>query len=330
MLRLHMNESPYPPPGKSVEYVSRYAQYLNLYYDEALYKELKNELSRYVGVERDFLEPLAGSSLALTLMLTYVKVGGLDLVTTHPTFHAIYRLVSSYGLTPKFLKLDRDTFAIDTDELLKTSEGRVVYIANPNNPTGNLLIEDPDILRAVASRAKALFIDETYYEFSGITFKDLVMDFNNIAVLRSFSKAFSLAGARFGYAIVSRELKKRLADLMIGYEISITTQAAAVGALKDLQYVKDVVREVTQTREGTVKKLREAGVRALDTMTNFILIDLKEPCRTAWERLRNEGILTLCLQNVEQLREFGNYIRVTIGKPSEMEFFTGKLLELIK
>ncbi|MEM2021826.1 MAG: histidinol-phosphate transaminase, partial [Zestosphaera sp.] len=267
MLRLHMNESPYPPPGKSVEYVSRYAQYLNLYYDEALYKELKNELSRYVGVERDFLEPLAGSSLALTLMLTYVKVGGLDLVTTHPTFHAIYRLVSSYGLTPKFLKLDRDTFAIDTDELLKTSEGRVVYIANPNNPTGNLLIEDPDILRAVASRAKALFIDETYYEFSGITFKDLVMDFNNIAVLRSFSKAFSLAGARFGYAIVSRELKKRLADLMIGYEISITTQAAAVGALKDLQYVKDVVREVTQTREGTVKKLREAGVRALDTMT---------------------------------------------------------------
>ncbi|MEM2021827.1 MAG: hypothetical protein QXP80_06350, partial [Zestosphaera sp.] len=59
-------------------------------------------------------------------------------------------------------------------------------------------------------------------------------------------------------------------------------------------------------------------------------IDLKEPCRTAWERLRNEGILTLCLQNVEQLREFGNYIRVTIGKPSEMEFFTGKLLELIK
>ncbi len=325
-----MNESPYPPPRKSVEYVSRYAQYLNLYHDEALYKELKSELSTYVGVEEDFLVPLAGSSLALTLMLTYVKVGGLDLVTTHPMFHALYRLTNNYGLTLTSLRLDKDTFTIDIAELLRVSEGRVVYIINPNNPTGNLLIEDPNTLRTVASRAKAIFIDEAYYEFSGVTFKDLVMEFDNIAVLRSFSKAFSLAGARFGYAIVSRRLKERLSGLMIGYEIPITTQAAAVGALKDLQYVRDVVGEIIQTRENSVKKLREAGVRVIDTMTNFILIDLKEPCRTVWERLRSEGILTLCLQNVEQLKGFENYIRVTIGRPSEMEFFREKLLELTR
>lgn len=321
MLRLHMNESPYPPSRTSVEYVSRYAGLLNLYYEKTLYEELMEELSRYVGADKNFIEVFPGSSAALTLMLTYVKVTGSELVATHPTFHVMYGLARSYGIRTHYLRLRGESFTLDVEELLRVCEGRVVYLINPNNPTSNLLLEDPDIVGRVASRAKAVFVDEAYYEFSGVTFKDLTAELDNVAVIRSASKSFSLAGARFGYAVLGRGLKKELNSLRIGFEVPLTTQAAALGALKDLQYMKEVVKTIVETREETRRGLEEAGLKTVESRTNFILADLKRPCRELWSELKNRGVVTLCLQNVEELSEFGNYMRISVGRPDDMRLF---------
>ncbi|MEM0015131.1 MAG: histidinol-phosphate transaminase [Zestosphaera sp.] len=321
MLRLHMNESPYPPSRISIEYVNRYAGSLNLYYDKALYDELMGELSKYVGVDEGLIEVFPGSSAVLTLMLTYARVAGLDLVATHPTFHVMYGLARSYGVGSQYLSLRGESFTLDVEELLRRCEGRLVYIINPNNPTGNLLLQDPDVVREVARRAKAVFVDEAYYEFSGVTFKDLAAELDNVAIIRSVSKSFCLAGARFGYAVLGRGVKRVLNSLRIGFEVPLTTQAAVLGALKDLQYVREVVRSIVETRERTRRGLEEMGLRTVESQTNFILVDLGRPCRDLWGELKGRGVLTLCLQNVEDLREFSNYVRVSVGRPEEMEFF---------
>lgn len=329
VLRLHMNESPYPPSRTSLEYVSKYSGFLNLYHVEQLYEELLNELSNYVGIDKKFIELFSSSSSVLTLMLTYVKVTNSGLVLTHPTFHVMYQLLSNYGIQSVYVRLNRDDFTLDTGKLLEVSEGRVVYLINPNNPTSNLLLEDPEVLRRVAERARAVFVDEAYHEFSGLTFRDLVMEYNNIAVIRTVSKAFSLAGARFGYLIVSEKMKKVLNGLRIGYEVPITTQAAVLGALRDRNYMKEVVNKIIETREETRRALASAGLRVVESKTNFLFVDLGRPCRKYWELLKKEEILTLCLENVDELKEFGNYLRVTVGKREEMSLFVKKLLEVL-
>ncbi len=329
MLRLHMNESPYPPSRTSLEYIIRYSNFLNLYHVEELYEELLNELSDYVGVDKRFIDVFASSSSILSLMLTYAKITDSTLVLTHPTFHVMYQLLDNYRVQHVYVELSKDDFTLDTNKLLELSEGRVIYLINPNNPTSNILLEDTEILRKVARRAKAVFLDEAYYEFSGLSFKDLVMELDNLVIIRTVSKAFSLAGARFGYIVAGEKMRKCLNELRIGYEVPITTQAAVLGALKDPHYMRDIVNKIVETRRETREKLTDAGLKVIESKTNFLFVNLGKPCKRYWELLKKNEILTLCLENLERLKEFGNYLRVTIGKPEEMNFFVKKLLEVL-
>lgn len=329
MLRLHMNESPYPPSRTSLEYINKYSSLLNLYHVEQLYEELIDELSDYVGVDKKLIEIFASSSSILTLMLTYTKIIDSGLVLTHPTFHVMYHMIDNYNIQHAHVELSKEDFTLDVDKLIEVSEGRVVYLINPNNPTSNILLEDPEVLKKVARRAKTVFVDEAYYEFSGLTFKDLVTEHDNIVVIRTVSKAFSLAGARFGYVITSEKMKNILNSLRIGYEVPIITQAAVLGALKDPYYVKEVVSKIVETRERVRKALVNADLRVVESRTNFLFINLGKPCRKYWELLKRDEILTLCLENIEKLREFGSYLRVTVGRPEEMDLFVEKLLKIL-
>ncbi|MEM3922751.1 MAG: histidinol-phosphate transaminase [Zestosphaera sp.] len=329
MLRLHMNESPYPPSKTSLEYINKYSNLLNLYHVEQLYEELLSELSSYAGIDEKFIEVFAGSSPILAIMLTYAKITDSGLILTHPTFHVMYNLVDNYSIRHAYVELSKEDFTLDISRLIEVSEGHVVYLINPNNPTSNILLEDPEVLKKVAKRAKTVFIDEAYYEFSGLTFKDLVMEYDNVVIIRTVSKAFSLAGARFGYIITSEKMKKVLNSLRVGYEVPITTQAAALGALRDPYYMKEVVSKIIETREGVKKALIDAGIKVVESRTNFLFIDLGKPCRKYWELLKKDGILTLCLENIERLKEFGSCFRVTVGRPEEMNLFIKKLLEIL-
>lgn len=329
MLRLHMNESPYPPSRTSLEYINKYGSLLNLYHVEQLYEELIDELSDYVGVDKKLIEIFASSSSILTLMLTYTKIIDSGLVLTHPTFHVMYHIIGNYNIQHTHVELSKEDFTLDVDKLIEVSEERVVYLINPNNPTSNILLEDLEVLKKVARRAKTVFVDEAYYEFSGLTFKDLVTEYDNIVVIRTVSKAFSLAGARFGYVIASEKMKNVLNSLRIGYEVPITTQAAVLGALKDPYYVKEVVSKIVETRERVRKALINADLKVVESRTNFLFIDLGKPCRKYWELLKRDEILTLCLENIEKLREFGSYLRVTVGRPEEMDLFVEKLLKIL-
>ncbi|MGB9816479.1 MAG: pyridoxal phosphate-dependent aminotransferase [Desulfurococcaceae archaeon] len=329
MIRLHLNESPYPPSRNVVEYVSKYAEYLNLYKHDDLYNELIKELESYTKVDHSFLDIYPGSAAAVTLMLTYTKIIDSELVIVHPTFHAIYSLARNYGVKLVPVKLVGELFELNPSELIKACGNRVVYIVNPNNPTSNILLEDPDIVRRVSNLARAVFIDEAYYEFSGITFKDLVSELPNIVILRTFSKAFSLAGARFGYTITSSELKKTIRKLRIGFEVPLSTQAAALGALRDLNYTREIISKIIETRSWTRRRLADIGLNSVESSTNFVFINMGEPCGRAWSELKEAGILTMCLQNIDDLSEYSNYMRVTIGKPGDMEVFVEKMKQLI-
>ncbi|MEM1528875.1 MAG: histidinol-phosphate transaminase [Desulfurococcaceae archaeon] len=328
MLRLHMNESPYPPSALAVEYARKYVEYMNIYDVEGLREELIVELEKYTNLPREHIEFFPGSSYILLLMVALAKAQNIEVVLPHPTFHALYPVLRSFNANYAYVKLTQ-RFELDKQVFLRSAENRLVYLANPNNPTGNLLVEDPSYISKLAQVARYVFVDEAYYEFSGSTVKDLVVEHENVAVLRSLSKAFSLAGARFGYLLAGKRVKEHLNSLRIGFETPIMTQAAALGALRDRKYVEKIVEEVKSTRDYVRRKLLEVGLWSPESRANFILVDLGKPCREAWEKLSEHGILTLCLELVKDLVDYGNYLRVTVGKPDDMNTFLEKILEVL-
>jgi len=324
-----MNESPYPPPRLAVEYVSKYAEYMNVYYVEELREELIEELEKYSGLPREYIEFYPSSSHVLTLMAALAKALDLEVVMPHPTFHVLYPLFRGFRVKYIPIKLS-ESFELNVEVFLKLAEGKLVYLANPNNPTGNMLLANTDYVAKLAKVARYVFVDEVYYEFSGFTAKDLVPEFDNVVAVRSLSKAFSLAGARFGYVLAGKNAMRALNSLRIGFETPVTTQAAALGALREKAYMERVVREIASTRDYVRGKLAETGFWGPPSKTNFILVDLNAPCRNTWAKLRERGILTMCLENTEDFGEYANYLRVTIGKRKDMEYFLETLLSILQ
>ncbi|MEM3981224.1 MAG: histidinol-phosphate transaminase [Thermofilum sp.] len=320
-VRLNMNESPYPPPPLAVEMAKRYASHMNLYEVEHLREELLEELSRYAGVSRRSIDLFAGSSEAISIMLSLARASGVDVVLPHPTFFVVYELARAHGVRLLPVQLSGEEFELRAEELARRAGGRLVYLANPNNPTGNLLVEDAALVARLAARAKYLFLDEAYYEFSGTTFCSDAVELGNVAVLRSLSKAFSLAGARVGYVVASPEMLRALNSFRIGFEVPVISQAAALGALRSRSYASRVVEEVSKTREWFREKLLELGIPTPESRTNFVLAKLPTSCVKVQRRLRRMGFLVMCFDGVPELRRFRQYMRITVGRRDQMEAF---------
>ncbi|MEM3763514.1 MAG: histidinol-phosphate transaminase [Desulfurococcaceae archaeon] len=320
MIRLDRNESPYPPSPLVKEILSKYVDRLNRYEVEELREELLCELEKYTGVSREYIDFYPGSSMPLLLMMIVAKVKNLELLMPHPTFHVLYSLAESFGVSTRLFQLS-GSFELNKEKFLRLTDGRLVYLANPNNPSGNLLFEDPDFVKKIADRAELVFVDEAYYEFSGFTVKDLVPELSNLVVTRSLSKAFSVAGARFGYVIAGRRAMNVLNTLRIGYETPILSQAVALASLRDREYMMMVVEKVKFTRDMVRRRLLELGFWSPESRANFLFIRVGEPCGRVWRALREQGVLTLCFDSVKGFENYSEYLRVTVGKPEEMWVF---------
>lgn len=321
-----MNESPFPPSPITEKIVNKYISLSNKYDVEELRESLLDELSKYTKADRDMIGIYPGSSHYLVLLLIYTKISSISLVAPFPTFHVLYGLIDSYGITMKNVELKGKDFILNADELLRSAENSIVYLSNPNNPTSNMLLIDEDLISKIAKRSRLLVIDEAYYEFSGITFSDLVYEHDNLVILRSLSKAFNLAGARLGYSISNKKTREIFERLKIGYEVPILSQAMALGALQDLDYMKKTVSYITSLRDEIRMKLLKLGIWSPKSSTNFLFLELPMKCIEAKKELEKWEIEVLCLSGVPKFEGFfDNWMRVSIGHNDEMELFMEKI-----
>ena len=272
-IRMHLNESPFSPSPAVRLRVLKYLERLNLYHARELEEEFVRRLSEYTGMPTEYLSVFPGSSEALIAILRYCKRIGLKLVTVWPSFHGIVEFASMEGVDLGYAKLVPERFDLDLAELSRRGgPGKALYIVNPNNPTSNMLFEDFETLEFLLRRYGLVIVDEAYYEFSGFTVARGVLEWGKLVVVRTFSKAFSLAGARVGYVIANPEVVRELNSLEAAFSVPITSLAAALGALEDLDYVRKVVSEVVLLRDELKELLRSEGLGVLDSRTNFLLI----------------------------------------------------------
>lgn len=318
-VRLSHNESPYPPPAVVSETIAKAARSENRYPDPR-HAKLKSSLSKYTGLPEECISPGAGASAVLDSLCTLVLEPLDPVVIPVPTYGMYGFLAMLRGASPHYVEFGPG-FRFEPGRVLEAgADARAIFLCSPNNPTGATVAEK-DVLTVAEGTEALVVVDEAYFEYSRKTLAARVQEFENLAVVRSMSKFFRLAGLRVGYSLAHSKVTAALERVRLPFNLSGVAQAAAVAALRHGEVFERRARETVAERERLLRALgRVEGVEVFPSEANFLLLRTRED---APERLAKRGILVRDLVNVVGLG--AGYLRVTVGRRRENERFLGAL-----
>ena len=336
---LNVNENPYPPSDEVVAdiagAVARAAGGLNRYPDRdfpALRADLAAYLLRESGVTLapEQLWAANGSNEVMLHLLQAFGGPGRTALSFAPTY-SMYPEYARDTSTAWVVGRRAEDFTLDVEhavESVETHRPSVVLLASPNNPTGTALPATTvcAVLEAAAQvpGGCVVVVDEAYAEFRRAgtpSALELLADHPHLAVSRTMSKAFGMAGARIGYLAAAPALVDALRVVRLPYHLSAVTQAVARAALAHGNELMAQVGQLRRTRDETLAWLRARGLTVADSDANFVLFGLFDDRHTVWQGLLDRGVL---------IRETGpdGWLRVSIGTPDEMAAFRDALVEV--
>ena len=296
--------------------------YLNLYPDDN-YTQLKEAIVNYIGCKIENISVGNGSSELLDLCVkTFVDTNEL-ILSLDPTFsmYSIYaKIVNSRYIGAG----EGNDFTINVDDVIKSikeNNPKLTIICNPNNPTGTIIKRD-DVLRIVKSTDNVVIVDEAYMEFSNESVVDEIENYDNLIVVKTMSKAFSMAGIRTGYLIANEELVKTIEKVRPPYNLNSISALLATKALKQKDKMLSYVENLKVEREKIYEKLIDMGVKAYKSGANFVFFSSKV-----------DNLAEKLIDNDVLIRKFGgkldNYYRVTVGSPKENETFLDAMKKIV-
>jgi histidinol-phosphate aminotransferase len=311
VLKLDLNECPLPPSPRVTEALrNALAQPATLnWYPDPTCTALRAAISGYIGLPADHVLVTNGSNQAMEVIArSYLAPG--DAVLIAAPVYGVFKLQCQLHQAHVTEFYFRDPFAPAIDELLAApGVFKAIFIANPNNPTGAGLRRS-DVVAVLQRHPEALLVlDEAYAEFHDQPCPALVAEFANLVVLRSFSKAFALAGVRCGYVLAQPATLAPLTQVFPPWSVSTITQVAATTALADAEHMRELTGECRAARQAMVIGLAELGYAARNTAANFILWQVSDPAKVQ-QQLAARGVYVSNKDGVPQLRGF---LRVTVG-----------------
>jgi len=247
-------------------------------------------------------------------------------MVVEPTFPMYTFFAELYGGKKVAVMLKKD-YSLDVDVILKNADKdtRLLFVCSPNNPTGNQFRES-DIKRLLEEFKGVVVVDEAYADFAAGSVINWTRDYDNLAVLRSFSKAFGLAGLRLGYLVSSKPIVKYVQRVVGPFNVNSVTQQAIVLALQNWNYFKEKIDLVVNEREWLMKNLKQIdGVSPYPSDANFILFKVtKENLNSATltNRMETRNVL---VKDRGHLQLLENCIRVTVGTRNMNETFVSAL-----
>jgi len=325
--RLNTNECPYPLPEAFREELAEAirTQTLNRYPDrEAL--DLREALARHVGHTLEGTWVANGSNEIIEQLLLAYGGPKRRVVVFEPTYVLHERLAWIAHSDVERVELE-PPWRIGADDMVRKhrhGHPAVVFICSPNNPTGNA--QDPDIVAAAAgfARGELFIVDEAYIEFGGASMLPYLEHLPNLVVVRTFSKAFALAGARLGYCLASPEVVEDLRRVRLPYHLSALTQAAGLAALNHVAAAESILGRVREQRDRILAALPTLGVETFPSDANFVLFRPPRSAADVWRGLLDRGVLVRDLADVVP-----GCLRVTAGTPEEVDLFLSALEEVL-
>ncbi len=325
LIRLNTNENPFEPSPKAIEYAHTASLGLNFYGDPEC-ELLTRKLAEFLNVQSNEIIFGNGSDEILNFIFTGFCENGAIFPDITYSFYAI--LAEFHGISFKTIPLD-ENFRIEPSDYFAPN-ARTIIFANPNAPTG-LFLESSEIERIISHNPESLIIiDEAYADFSGKTCVELIHKYENLAVIRTFSKSRSLAGARLGFCVANENLIQDLRTIknsIAPYNINSMTQAAGIGAIEDEDYTRENVRTILQTREFVREELVKLGFEVLDSNTNFLFTKhARISGQKIYEELLRRKILIRHFSKPARISDFN---RITIGTREQMQLMLENLREII-
>ncbi len=321
MIKLNMNEIPYPPPDRVLEASKKGLTKLNRYADYKELKLLKELISEYSNVPPKNIVLSPGSDILLREIIhTFSR--GRKVIMVYPSFFPTVECARYYAR--KFIKisLSPPEFYLNLNILFnELSEPSLIIIDNPNNPTGKILIEKKEVEKILTYKDSLLVVDEAYFEFSGVTFVSMIKEHSNIAIVRTLDKAYGLAGARIGYIIAGEDFLDAFSSFYAF--LPQPSLYAGIEAMKHPEYAKNNVAKIIKERERLKIELEKLGVQVYSSSANFLLIRTNLP--TLGQELKDEGILILDLSNFW----LAGFARITVGTPKENDILLSKIKKIL-
>ncbi len=326
LIKMDANENPFDLPTELKELICLELRKtpINRYPDGSAL-DLRKALAERLLVDPDQIVMGNGSDELIGHLITLFASPKTRVLYPVPTF-SMYGIISRIqGVKTVEVPLT-ENFDIDPDQMMKGLVGspNIVFLSYPNNPTGNCF--DEDVIRALLERSDTLVVmDEAYFEFSGRSFLPMLDRFDNLVILRTFSKAYGLAGLRVGYMIAQRDLAEQVNKVRLPYNLNSISQMAALKAMRFDQEMAERVHLIISERERLYQEmLRMENVHPFPSDANFILFRVPD-ATGCFEGLLERGILVRNLDS-GMLR---GCLRVTVGSPKQNELFLEALRDCV-
>ena len=324
VIKLNTNENPYGPSPR-IRDIEQNAEMLRLYPDPAA-SMLVDAIAEYHGVATNQVFVGVGSDDVLAM--SFLTFFNSDKPVLFPDItYSFYKVWAGLFRIPYETVPLKDDFRIDFDDYTRQNGG--IVIANPNAPTS--IYEPVEALEKVvkANPASVVIIDEAYIDFAGESALSLVDKYDNVLVVRTFSKSRSMAGLRIGYAVGNVELINALKSVKLSYNsytMNMPSIILGTEAVKDEEYFRSTINKVVSTRNETKAALEKLGFAMPASGTNFLFASHKTvPAKYIFEELRAQGIYVRYFNSPR----IDNYLRITIGTDEEMAEFMEKLEGII-
>ena len=335
-IKLASNENPFGPSPKAIAAMNSAAPNAHLYPDNDS-TELKTILAERNGLSPSQVMVTCGSTSLLDLMARTLLGPGLNAITSERSFIVYPIVTAAAGAELRTVPMKNDCYDLDAIAEAIDENTRLIFLANPNNPTGTMF--DAHALDRFLERVPdhvVIALDEAYFDFAtdfakirGVEYShslQYVKQERNVVVLRTFSKAHGLAADRVGYGFGPAELLGYFARLRTAFSVTSIGEAAAIAALDDTAHLNRALENNRIGAKFLTDHLSELGYKPLQTWANFIYCDMDEDASALARRLQSEGVIIRPLSGTWGAR---TAIRVTIGTPEENEKFVTALKRVV-
>jgi histidinol-phosphate aminotransferase len=330
VIKLASNENAWGVSPKAVSAVKKCLSGINRYPDAQGYY-LKQRLAKSCGcAAENFVLGNGSDELIDVLIKTFVEADE-NIVTSESTFLE-YEIIAQVN-DRKVKKAPLRDFKYDLKAMLKLvdKKTKLVFIANPNNPTGTYVAQNEvaEFIAALPTKVVVVF-DEAYNAFIDVDdYPDslsLLKKKKKVIILRTFSKAYGLAGLRLGYAIAVPQLAGYMERIRQPFNVNLLAQAAGSGALEDKVFLKKTRRMTLAGKDFLYRQLGKMGIDYVCSQANFILVDVGKDSRQVFKAMLKSGVI------VREMSQYGllNFIRVTIGTQKENQKFLRVLSKVVK
>lgn len=332
-IKLASNENPWGPSPKAVKAIVEVIQNLHRYPDGSSYY-LTEAIARWLGCEPTEVVLGNGSNEVIEFLVKAFVGTGDQVITSHPSFLMYQKFVQVRGGENIVVPLKAMAHDLETIRAAVTAKTRLIFIDNPNNPTGTLIARDTfDRFLASLPQTVVVVVDEAYVDFVSPEERiDILACIRNcsalpaVVSLRTFSKAFGLAGLRVGFGVMPKEVASLLHRVRQPFNINLLAQAGALAALTDTEHYQ---RTLTGTKTGMQwlhTEVARLGCRPYPSQTNFFLIDVLGDATRLYEAMLYKGVI------VRSMKAYGfpNFIRITVGTEAENARFVKALAECLQ